>query len=111
MFISLKLLGHDRKNVALAHNQQIVTINRDFRSRILPIKNFVPNFHLHRDGFAVIGNAARTSGHNFAPNGLSFAVSGTMMPPLVRSSACEGFTMTRSANGLSVIGLLSLVDY
>jgi hypothetical protein len=49
---------HDAQDVFLAHDEELLAVDLDFRTRVLPEQDLVARLDVQRDDLAVVGDAA-----------------------------------------------------
>src|ERR1017187_7400850 len=65
-------LLNDRVDVALFDDEELFPIELNFLAGVLAVEHLIADFNVHRDGFAIVGDAAGANGHDFTLIGLLF---------------------------------------
>src|SRR4051812_31509550 len=61
----------DREDVALAEDQELLALDRDFGSAVLPVQHLVADFDVHRNTLVLL-ESARSDGNDLTLLGLLF---------------------------------------
>ena len=94
-------LVEDSQDIVLAHNQMVLAFEHNLAARVLAEENLIARLHFDRDKLALVGVLALADGDDLALLRLSLAVSGMMIPPLVRSISLIRLIRIRSPSGLN----------
>jgi hypothetical protein len=85
----------DTQDVVLPQDQVILAVEFDLGTPVLREEHRIAGFDVEREYFSVLALPGPTA-TTFPCCGFSFAVSGMMIPPLLRSSSASLLTMLRS---------------
>ena len=93
--------GQDAEDFFFFHDDEVFAINLDFGAGILAEQDAVAFLDCEREGLAFVVGAAFAGGDTSPSCGLSFALSGMMMPPRVVDASSTRRTRMRSCSGLN----------
>jgi hypothetical protein len=84
------------RNLVLAHDQQFLAVDLDFRAAVFTEENAIARFHVEGLTGSVFFILAFAYGDDFAFLGFFLGSIGMMMPPRICSPSSTRLTITRS---------------